>query len=376
MTPYRKETNGQNEQPVRFYKYVALTFLLVTIILLGVIVFMSSKRSTITVITKSDSVEVNETVLVGGDGIQGEIKTQEIELTANFKPTEVKEEQSIATGAVTLHNDSSLSQPLVATTRLLASDGILFRLKNRVTVPAGGTIQAEVYADQPGSSSEIGPTQFTIPGLREETQKLIYATSEEKMVGGIKKTGVISTADWTRAQQEMQEKIKALGKEKFSTTTEEQTVVFGLTNFSMNSESKVGDELEEFLVVGKGTLVAVYYNVDDVKIKLKEELEKHLISEYELVASGDENMTVNLGNFDLENNQAELTVYCNGVVSLSPESPQISKDMFFGKTKDEVRRYLLSLDHIQGVEIKFSPAWMRTVPVIADHVTVVVKNVE
>ena len=28
---YRKETNGQTDQPVRFYKYVALTFLVLTI---------------------------------------------------------------------------------------------------------------------------------------------------------------------------------------------------------------------------------------------------------------------------------------------------------------------------------------------------------
>ncbi len=376
MTPYRKETNSQSEQPVRFYKYVALTFLLVTIVLLGVIVFMSSKRATITVITKSDSVEVDETVLVGGEGVKGEMKTQDVDLTLSFKPTEVKEEQSIAFGFVTLHNESGASQPLVATTRLLTSGGVLFRLKDRVTVPAGGTIQAEVYADQPGSASEIGPSSFTIPGLREETQKLIYATSEENMKGGVKKTGVISVADWTRVQEEIQEKLKALGNEKFTSTTEGQGVVFGLTNFEMTSESKVGDELEEFTVVGKGKLVAVYYNVEEVKTSLRKELEKHLISEDELISSGEENISVTLGNFDVENNQAELKVYCNGLVSLSPESSQISKDMFYGKTKDEVRRYLLSLDHVQGVEIKFSPAWMHTVPHVADHVTVVVKNVE
>jgi len=212
--------------------------------------------------------------------------------------------------------------------------------------------------------------------LREETQKLIYATSEEKMKGGIKKTGILSANDWSRAQEEMQEKLKALGNEKFVSTTEGQDVVYGLTNFEMTSESKVGDELEEFTVVGKGKLVAVYYEVAEVKTKLNEELKKHLISEDELVSSGEENISVTLGNFDLENNQAELKVYCNGLVSLSPESDQISKDIFYGKTKDEVRRYLLSLDHVQGVEIKFSPAWMHTVPHVADHVTVVVKNVE
>jgi len=69
-------------------------------------------------------VEVDETVL-GGEGVKGEMKTQDIDLTLSFKPTEVKEEQSIAAGVVTLHNESSASQPLVATTRLLTSEGVI-----------------------------------------------------------------------------------------------------------------------------------------------------------------------------------------------------------------------------------------------------------
>ena len=96
---------------------------------------------------------------------------------------------------------------MVATTRLLTSEGVLFRLKDRVNVPAGGEIEVEVYADQSGIASEIGPSQFTIPGLRTDLQKLIYAVSKESMKGGIKKTGVLSVDDWSRAQ-EMQEKLK------------------------------------------------------------------------------------------------------------------------------------------------------------------------
>ena len=47
---------------------------------------------------------------------------------------------------------------------------------------------------------------------------------------------------------------------------------------------------------------------------------------------------------------------------------------FFGKNKDEVRRYVLSLDNVYSVDIKYSPAWMQTVPHVADHVSVVIKN--
>ena len=51
MTPRRKETNFAPNQPVRFYKFIALTFLIITVVLFCVIIFMSSKEATITVTT-------------------------------------------------------------------------------------------------------------------------------------------------------------------------------------------------------------------------------------------------------------------------------------------------------------------------------------
>ena len=150
MTPRRKETNLDGGQSVRFYKIVALSFLFLTIALLAVIVFMSSKRATITVITKPDPVEVNSTLEINNkdEGGNGQIVTTEVSLQKTFKPESTKEEVSVAIGFVTLHNEKDFAQPLVATTRLLSPDGILFRLKSRVTVPAQGAIDAEVYADE------------------------------------------------------------------------------------------------------------------------------------------------------------------------------------------------------------------------------------
>lgn len=91
----------------------------------------------------------------------------------------------VATGTVTLVNETGAAQPLVATTRLLSEGGVLFRLRDRVTVPAGGTVEAAVYADQPGPSGDIGPSRFTIPGLSPALQASIYARSSSPMTGGV-----------------------------------------------------------------------------------------------------------------------------------------------------------------------------------------------
>ena len=378
MTPRRKETNLDGGQSVRFYKIVALSFLFLTIALLAVIVFMSSKRATITVITKPDPVEVNSTLEINNkdEGGNGQIVTTEVSLQKTFKPESTKEEVSVAIGFVTLHNEKDFAQPLVATTRLLSPDGILFRLKSRVTVPAQGAIDAEVYADEEGKKSEIGPSKFTIPGLREDTQEFIYATSEQSMKGGVRTYGVLTSADLKKAEEELVEELKNKGIEDLLEINPGLEGVFSVVQHEVKTDVGTDEEIEEFDLSGSATVVGVFYDKDEVLSIAKKGLEKRVVGDIEKVSPCDSEPTVTLGDYDLDNKMAVLNIFYAGLVELDPESKQLQKMLFFGKTKDEVRRYLLSLDHVQGVEIKFNPAWMLSVPHVAEHVNVVVKKVE
>ena len=56
--------------------------------------------------------------------------------------------------------------------------------------------------------------------------------------------------------------------------------------------------------------------------------------------------------------------------------PKNGKIMFFGKTEDEVRRYVMALNHVSGVEMKFHPAWNREVPHVASRVEVTIRQVQ
>ena len=195
---------------MRFYKIVALSFLFLTIILLGVIVFMSTKRATITITTKPEQVEADLTMEITKDNPAGGVLEQTVvALSKKFKPGASKEEESTAVGAAILRNDSSISQPLVATTRLLTADGILFRMKKGATVPANGTVEVDVYADKSGKASEIGPSKFTIPGLNEVRQKVVWAESIKPMVGGVRQFGVIGSEDIKEAEGEMLAELKS-----------------------------------------------------------------------------------------------------------------------------------------------------------------------
>lgn len=378
MTPRRKETNGENSQPVRFYKYIALTFLIVTIVLLGVIVCMSSKRAVITITASQEPVEVKETLNIGDTEsvVAGKVETTVVSLQKSFQPQEGREEPAIATGKVALHNEEDYNQPLIATTRLLTSEGILFRLKERVVVPAKGIVVADVYADKIGKESEIGPSRFTIPGLSADKQTVIYATSEKPMIGGWKKIGILGESDWQKGEKELLAEIEKIGKEKLSVLHPDFSAVYKLINPEIKSEQKVGEEASEFTLSGKATIVGVFYNGEEVKNLMAKELNKRVVSEDELLTIDNPEPAVNLESYEASSTIAVVNVSASGLVSLNPESGQFAKSMFFGKNKEEVRRYLLSLDHVQGVEVKFTPAWMSSVPPVPEHVSVVVKMTE
>ena len=68
-----------------------------------------------------------------------------------------------------------------------------------MTIPGGssskpGSLNAKVYADQPGGSYNVGPTSFTIPGFAGTPQaSQVYARSTSAMTGGA--SGTVPVAD-------------------------------------------------------------------------------------------------------------------------------------------------------------------------------------
>ncbi|MBI2989969.1 MAG: hypothetical protein HYY51_02135 [Candidatus Magasanikbacteria bacterium] len=378
----RGQINDPLGQPVRFYKFVALSFLVLTIILLALIVFMSSKRATITVTTKPEPVETHFSVSLGrleevkASPVSGFVTSTVVTDEQTAKPKGVREENGIASGRVTLYNDGSADQPLVATTRLLNKDQVLFRLKQRVLVPAASSIEAEVYADQSGPSGDIPPGDFIIPGLNQTLQKVIYAKSLESMSGGIKQVGIVSKEDIDSAsvlvEEELKKKAETLFKEKFP----DKKVLVSLIQKLVESDVEVGTETDSFTLKGRATALGVLYDEAELKSQALTMLGKQIVDSNEMIQSSDLEPSAALGDYNVEKWEATLEVSFSALATLDPNSKDLQKIMFFGKTEDEVRRYLLSLDHVQSVDTNFRPLWNRTVPHVGDHVQIVLRQVE
>lgn len=384
MVPRRQQTNPTMEQPVRLYKFIALTFLLITIALLGVIVLMSTKRAVITIESRPSPVNTTTKIAVGPasggtdsrpGAIAGQVASARVSETATFQPTGTREEPAIATGTVKIHNETNGAQALVRTTRLLSESGVLFRLDQRVLVPAGGTVEAEVYADQLGAAGNIGSTRFTIPGLRADKQKEIYAASAQAMTGGTRAIGVVSQEDLEAAEKQLLARLVETGKKQL-TGAGEKNGVFTVVQSAFEREIEIGAEVSDFALTGQATIAGVFFAAADAQAIAREQLLKRAVDDTEVIEESAAPPVVTIAAADLEAGTATLEVAQGGTALLNPESKQLEKSIFFGKNKDEVRRYVLKLDHVNGVEVKFRPAWARTVPAVAEQVTVVVKQIE
>jgi hypothetical protein len=374
MTPRHIETRVP-AQPVRIYKLLAITFLAITIVLLAVIGFMSSKRATITITTKETPVETNVRVALAdvGGGISVVTTTQ----TQTFFVTGGAEVPGKATGMMRIYNTSATAQPLVATTRFLSSTNVLFRLKSGVVVPANGFIDAEVAADKEGKEGNVGPDSFTIPGLDAARQKEVYGKTESAMQGGVRTQGVVSQKDLDTAKATLEQKMLDTAASAFTVPTATSTkALYTVSDTVFSTNVKVGDTVSEFSATVSGVLKQASYDTSVTYAKATESLYERVVDDTEHIDLGTAEPVVTLGVVTSDPQTTELSVVLSGVATLNPDSPKLEKNVFFGKTKDEIRRYVLTMDHVHGVDIHFSPAWMQTVPHVNEHVDVVIKEVK
>lgn len=378
MTPRHRETTSY-AQPVRFYKAVALTFLCFTFLLLGVILFMSVKRATIIIETKATVVDVSGVLDVGGAASQlpgAVVSSTILAISDTVTPSTGRKEDARAVGTVVLHNNTNVAQALVATTRLLSPDGVMFRLKNRVEIPAQGTATADVYADAPGAGSEIGPMRFIIPGLSAEKQATIYAESTSPMIGGTRTIGIFGVEDKKAAEDRLLARLTEEGKKKFAVAASEQGLAVDVIQYAVSFDTEVGKEVSTVSATIKGTVVAVTYPKDAVREQALAMLMKRAIDDREVIRPRKDDPTISIGEYRPDSGTATVTLFYDGAATVNPDSDALDRSVFFGKTKEEIRRYVLSLDHVRGVEVEFSPFWVVRVPYSAEHVQVIVKSVE
>ncbi|KKR20069.1 MAG: hypothetical protein UT48_C0023G0011 [Parcubacteria group bacterium GW2011_GWE2_39_37] len=375
-----KEEKILQDRPLNLYRKISVSFIILTGLLLAVIFYFSFVNVKITIVPKEETINNNLIADIYGEGgsvtkdgaIAGVVKQVEVEQSKAFAATGREVTGESVSGSVIIYNNYNKSQPLVATTRLLTPDNKLFRLKSTVTVPANGTVDAEVYADDTSLKTDVAPTKFTIPGLWAGLQDKIYAESKEPIKFQEKVQMFIEQSDIDKAVANLkQESIKKAEEQNGELRTKYSQVLYKVDENSIVTEvdSKSGEQKESFNVKLKAKVVVVAFNDDAIKNLAEKQLAASLTENQQLLKTNRDQISYDLSNYDLAAGTASVNASFDGQAVIKNDSI-IDKEKLVGLTKEQLQSYLESLPELENFTIEFNPSFIKTVPSLVDRINI------
>ncbi|MBI4812121.1 hypothetical protein HY798_01555 [Candidatus Falkowbacteria bacterium] len=368
---------------VGLYRKIAFSFIFLTVALLAIIFYFSFVKVSIVLIPNQERVSSNLIIDIydqdngaaAGEGaVAGVVKKIEVSETRSYTASgsEILGEEAV--GKAVIVNNYNKNQPLVATTRLLSADNKLFRIKDTVNVPAGGTAEVEIYADKPGPDMAIGPTKFTIPGLWAGLQDKIYAENREPIKYQQKVKRNITQADIDAAVADLKQVLLARAKDDIEAVYQGggKKLLYGIDENSAETDidGKVGEEKEKFSVTMKTTAAVVAFNDEAIKKMARAKIAAAVPDDKELAEFNEENIAYSLSNYNLEQGTATVNAVFEGKMALKADSSVIDKNILVGLTREQLNDYLSGLPEIAGFDIKFSPSFINKVPNLVDRIEI------
>jgi len=381
-----KSSGNKKSQPLNIYRKIAVSFIVLTVLLVAVIFYFSLVKVSITLIPNQENITSSLTLdvydqtkntAISNNVILGTVKQVEVFESKTYNTTGKEVLGQEVTGKVTIINNYSKNQPLVATTRLLSPEGKLFRIKGTINVPAGGQVEVDVYADQPSQEMAIRPTKFTIPGLWAGLQEQIYGQSQAAMKYSEKVKMRIEQSDIDKATKDLKEGLVAKAKEQINSAFKDyDQVIYEIDNNSITQEldSKIGEEKEQFTLSLKMMVTAVAFADEKIYQFAKEKLASAMPDDKELIEFGKKNITYSLSSYGLSQGIATIKAAFTGKMALREDAEVIDRNKLLGLTNEQLNQYLSNIPEIAGYEIKFYPSFIQKVPNLIDRIKVEIKK--
>lgn len=322
------------------------------------------------------------------NAVKGGVMVLEEEKSKTFTVAgEKKTVPDYAHGSVIIYNNGGRAQALMATTRFLSEPsaaeakegkgGVLFRIRKNAIVPAGGTVAAEIFADQMGIAGNVPAGKFTLPGLSAPLQKLIYAKSSETMAGGEKIGSTITTDNIQAARNELQADLGALLKKRIvdslSSRGDVTDIAFSEEIVSQEASRAAGEEASDFDLKIRLRVVGVSWG-NDLVAKAAEILSSLYPSGRELTASNLESLQPKIVKYSEADGAATVSVNVQGVTIPAMNNEFLDSIHFAGLGKDEILKYLADKKLAESAEIKFFPFWLKAAPTNPSHIQVIIQK--
>ncbi len=363
-------------------RYGIISLVVVLVVYIAAVVL---PKVTITIVEQKKSWNFVDSVVVSTkindiypqkDSIPGEIFEQEKNVVLSFNATSEKYVERKASGEITIYNDySSSPQALVASTRFETSDGKIYRIVDKVTVPGakivGGEIEpssitVKAVADKAGEEYNIGPvSKFTIPGF-EGSDKFegFYGSSSGSMTGGfIGESLYPSDEDIELAEEGVESQLTDALKMSLTTQIPDGfKVVDGsqeieIINIDVNEEVKNDGK---FSVVGEGVVKSMIFKeanlLEMLRLKGLDELELN-----ESFVEKEKEIKYSQPLVEWEDGKMTLPLEYSAVF-WSPVTEDKIKEASIGKSAVNLKTEILAMPYIEKLTVSFWPFWVKKVP--------------
>jgi len=423
-----KKNKTQGDKPslvlIAPNKKALFALVAVSVVILMAISYIALPGATLILTPKSDVIEVPKNVILADvDRNRAELDTRpnnmipsyrittQIDKIFTFQATGKDAQGGLsASGKVMISNLSPNDWPLLPKTRFQTADGLVFRIGQAVTVPAGtadkpGQLEVAVLADpvdafgQPiGDRGNLqADVKFFLPALSGENQKKLFAVSSGAFSGGV--TNVvkfISKDDVQAAQLKMESDLKGAAEAELTAVltkrnenqntrlallTGKNIIDYGTPQIIIPPNIE-GQKLDSFDVKGTMVVSGVAYDLDELLSILKREIQLKKNPEKSLASVDEDSLTIKIINNDTNAQKITITATIQGIeeFEVSPQKENGDrlikkiKESIVGKSISEARDFIQNLPEIERVEIKTWPAWAPTLPSVPDNIQVQIKR--
>lgn len=375
------------KKSLNLYKRLAWNFLILVGFLAAVVIYFSFAKLTILITPQveamndvlflrvnSDTQPTETRVADVREQISGSINELELFVEKTYLATGEEFLGEEVSGRVTIINNNNKEQALVATTRLLTPDGKLFRIKDGVSVPAGGRVEVEVYADKISADMAIGPTRFTIPGLWVGLQDKIYAESKEAFNYKQKVQKYIKASDIQLANSEAASLLLNKARELKPLRAQDGLLYQIIDPLEVKISAKSGDKQDNFVMEARAQVVIVSFSKEEVERLAKAKLNLLIPDDKELLQIKPENITYVLEAFSNQDQTATVKASFSGLMILKGNAEVIDREKLKQLTADQISTYLKDFPEIGEYELKFQPSFIKRAPYLVDRIEIKIKK--
>jgi hypothetical protein len=364
------------------YRRLATAFILLTVVVAGLVFYVVWSKATVIVLSRQEEVRAEFIADVApeptGGEIKGDIMIKEAELTDTFDSAISAETETYAEGRVRITSTLSRPQTLVATTRLLTPDEKLFRLRDRVLVPANGFIEVDIFSDGVGKDYDIGEATFVIPGLNPTLRERFTVETVEPISGGVTRTRLVTKALVEQATEELRDRLY----DQLEAELREAAVAAGaptsgeivhLETLTQDVTPAIGSEADTFKLTVSVKATGVFFNRQQLD-RLAEARVKEIVPFGRQLRAVEEGATsVRIEKTDLASSRINLRVAALGTAVLSTDAPALDPSKLTNVSRDAAVEYLEQVTGVASASVKLSPFWSTRLPSVADNIVIEVR---